>query len=130
MVGKAVAGRRDARPRAQALLEGRAACAPIGPRDRVSALLAVVPAGADANAALATGIDRELPFAPLAAQARAPFGASGEAADQLVAFAIERVRFALEQRGFVGEAEQIAPVSRYLSPHCSRPESLSERRRQ
>ncbi len=46
-----------------------------------------------------TGIDRELAFAPLAAQARAAF-AGAEGADALITFAAERVRFALEQRGF------------------------------
>ncbi|HEX7166136.1 MAG TPA: EAL domain-containing protein [Acidimicrobiales bacterium] len=55
-VGPWVDGRESGEP-SGLLLEGRAACAPIGPRDRVNGLLAVVPAGPDANAALATGID-------------------------------------------------------------------------
>ncbi|MGH9310304.1 MAG: glycine--tRNA ligase subunit beta, partial [Vicinamibacterales bacterium] len=46
------------------------------------------------------GVDREIAFAPLAARAREAFGASGEGADSASAFAAERVRFALEQRGY------------------------------
>jgi glycyl-tRNA synthetase beta chain len=44
-----------------------------------------------------TGIERELAVGPLAARARQAFAA---APDQAEAFAVERVRFALEQRGF------------------------------
>jgi glycyl-tRNA synthetase beta chain len=44
-----------------------------------------------------TGIERELAVGPLAARARQAFAA---APDQAEGFAVERVRFALEQRGF------------------------------
>lgn len=47
-----------------------------------------------------TGIERELGFAPLAARARAPFGEPADGGDQAATFAVERVRFALEGRGF------------------------------
>jgi glycyl-tRNA synthetase beta chain len=48
-----------------------------------------------------TGIDRELGVGPLVDRARGAFaGAAGAITDQAAAFAVERVRFALEQRGY------------------------------
>ena len=47
-----------------------------------------------------TGIEREIPVGLLAERARGPFEASPAVAGQVAAFAVERVRFALEQRGF------------------------------
>ena len=67
-----------------------------------------------------TGIDRELAFAPLAARARAPFGESAEAAGQLIAFAAERVRYALEQRGFSVHVARAATSSPDVVPLRSR----------
>ncbi|MGH9373322.1 MAG: glycine--tRNA ligase subunit beta, partial [Vicinamibacterales bacterium] len=46
------------------------------------------------------GIDRELSVAPLVVEARGLFGGAAAAADPAVTFAVERVRFALEQRGY------------------------------
>jgi glycyl-tRNA synthetase beta chain len=46
-----------------------------------------------------TGINRELPFGSLVARARTAFAAPTDAADPAAGFAVERVRFALEQRG-------------------------------
>jgi glycyl-tRNA synthetase beta chain len=67
-----------------------------------------------------TGIDRELAFAPLAARARSPFGESAEAAGQLIAFAAERVRYALEQRGFSVHVARAATSSPDVVPLRSR----------
>jgi glycyl-tRNA synthetase beta chain len=47
-----------------------------------------------------TGIERELGVGPLADRARQGFAAAGAMTDQAAAFAVERVRFALEQRGY------------------------------
>ena len=47
-----------------------------------------------------TGITRELAIGPLATRARVAFDPSATDAEQIGAFAVERVRFALEQRGF------------------------------
>ena len=51
------------------------------------------------------GVDRELGLRTLVAAADTGFGhaAGSEAADAVVAFALERVRYALEQRGHPGE---------------------------
>jgi glycyl-tRNA synthetase beta chain len=47
-----------------------------------------------------TGIVREIAVGPLAQRARGGFEASAAVGDQVAAFGVERVRFALEQRGF------------------------------
>src|SRR6185436_1912415 len=47
-----------------------------------------------------TGIDRELGVGPLVAKARQAFGGDGGPGEQIGVFAVERVRFALEQRGY------------------------------
>jgi glycyl-tRNA synthetase beta chain len=64
-----------------------------------------------------TGIEREIAVGPLAQRARAGFDASAAVAEQAAAFAVERVRFALEQRGFataivraVTAVEDVAPL--------------------
>jgi glycyl-tRNA synthetase beta chain len=62
-----------------------------------------------------TGIDRELPFAELFARARQPFG-GGEAGDSATTFALERVRFALEQRGFPIEIVRAVTASSSIVP--------------
>jgi glycyl-tRNA synthetase beta chain len=62
-----------------------------------------------------TGIDRELAFAPLFARARQAFGAS-EAVDSGAGFAVERVRFALEQRGFPIEIVRAVTASPQVAP--------------
>ena len=46
------------------------------------------------------GIERELAVGPLASRAREGFDAAPAIAAQVAGFAVERVRFALEQRGF------------------------------
>ena len=64
-----------------------------------------------------TGIDREVPLAALVSRAA---GGSGEWTDELaqsaLAFAAERVRFALEQRGFPIEIVRSATASPDLRP--------------
>jgi glycyl-tRNA synthetase beta chain len=64
-----------------------------------------------------TGIDREVPLAALLSRAA---GGSGEWTDELaqsaLAFAAERVRFALEQRGFPIEIVRSATASADLRP--------------
>jgi len=47
-----------------------------------------------------TGIERELAIGPLVARARQPFGNPAGGPDPIAPFAVERVRFALEQRGY------------------------------
>jgi glycyl-tRNA synthetase beta chain len=47
-----------------------------------------------------TGVEREIAAGPLAERARDPFGAAPAVAGQVASLAVERVRFALEQRGF------------------------------
>jgi len=48
-----------------------------------------------------TGVEREIAVGPLADRARGTFtGATGAVTEQAAGFAVERVRFALEQRGF------------------------------
>ncbi len=68
-----------------------------------------------------TGIDREVWLGPLLARAAthapdstAPWTA--EAAQAALAFAVERVRFALEQRGFAGEVVRAATPAGDVSP--------------
>jgi glycyl-tRNA synthetase beta chain len=63
-----------------------------------------------------TGIERELAFAPLAAKAAVPFGDSANPADQVATFAIERVRFALEQRGFPVQIARAVTASQAIVP--------------
>ena len=63
-----------------------------------------------------TGIERELSFAALAAQARLPFGGSAEPGEQLATFAIERIRFALEQRGFPVQIARAVTASAAVVP--------------
>jgi glycyl-tRNA synthetase beta chain len=68
-----------------------------------------------------TGIDREVWLGPLLARAatHAPDSTgpwTDEAAQAAVAFAIERVRFALEQRGFAGEVVRAATPAGDVSP--------------
>jgi glycyl-tRNA synthetase beta chain len=62
-----------------------------------------------------TGIERELGFAELAARARAPFG-SADGADPAATFAVERVRFALEQRGFPVEIVKAVTAAPAVAP--------------
>jgi len=47
-----------------------------------------------------TGIERELAIGPLVARARQTFGNPAGGPDPIAPFAVERVRFALEQRGY------------------------------
>jgi glycyl-tRNA synthetase beta chain len=68
-----------------------------------------------------TGIDREVWLGPLLARAatHAPDSTgpwSDEAAQAALAFAVERVRFALEQRGFAGEVVRAATPAGDVSP--------------
>jgi glycyl-tRNA synthetase beta chain len=68
-----------------------------------------------------TGIDREVWLGPILARAAAGTGESSgawttEVADAALAFAAERVRFALEQRGFAVEVVRAATSGRDLSP--------------
>jgi glycyl-tRNA synthetase beta chain len=68
-----------------------------------------------------TGIDREVWLGPLLehAAAHAPDGAAAwtpEAAQAALAFALERVRFALEQRGFAVEVVRAATPAGDVSP--------------
>jgi glycyl-tRNA synthetase beta chain len=64
-----------------------------------------------------TGVEREIAAGPLAERARAPFGAAPAVAGQVASLAVERVRFALEQRGYaiaivraVASGADIAPL--------------------
>jgi glycyl-tRNA synthetase beta chain len=64
-----------------------------------------------------TGLEQEIAVGPLAQRARGGFEASAAVSDQVAAFAVERVRFALEQRGFatavvraVTAASDVAPL--------------------
>jgi glycyl-tRNA synthetase beta chain len=68
-----------------------------------------------------TGIDREVWLGPLLARAatHAPDSTgpwTDEAAQAALAFAVERVRFALEQRGFAGEVVRAATPPGDVSP--------------
>jgi len=68
-----------------------------------------------------TGIDREVWLGPLLARAatHAPDSTgpwTDEAAQAALAFAVERVRFALEQRGFAGEVVRAATPAGDVSP--------------
>ncbi len=68
-----------------------------------------------------TGIDREIWLAPLLARAAAHAPDStgpwtDDAAQAALAFAVERVRFALEQRGFAGEIVRAATPAGDVSP--------------
>jgi glycyl-tRNA synthetase beta chain len=64
-----------------------------------------------------TGIEREIAVGPLADRARGSFEASPAVAGQVASLAVERVRFALEQRGFavtvvraVASGADVAPL--------------------
>ena len=64
-----------------------------------------------------TGIEREIAVGPLAERARGSFDASAAVAEQVASLAVERVRFALEQRGFavtivraVASGADVAPL--------------------
>ncbi len=68
-----------------------------------------------------TGVDREVWLAPLLARAatHAPDSTGAwteEAAQAALAFAVERVRFALEQRGFPGDVVRAATPAGDVSP--------------
>jgi glycyl-tRNA synthetase beta chain len=68
-----------------------------------------------------TGVDREIWLGPLLARAAAHAPATAapwtaEAAQAALAFAVERVRFALEQRGFAGEVVRAATPAGDVSP--------------
>jgi glycyl-tRNA synthetase beta chain len=67
-----------------------------------------------------TGIERELAVGPLADRARQGFGADGAVCDQAAAFAVERVRFALEQRGYPVEIVRAVTAATDLAPLRSR----------
>jgi glycyl-tRNA synthetase beta chain len=63
------------------------------------------------------GIEREIAVGPLADRARGSFEASAAVAEQVASLAVERVRFALEQRGFavtivraVASGADVAPL--------------------
>jgi glycyl-tRNA synthetase beta chain len=63
-----------------------------------------------------TGVERELSFAELAARARVPYGAPSDETDPAATFAVERVRFALEQRGFPAEIVKAVTGSPAVAP--------------
>ena len=63
-----------------------------------------------------TGIPRELSCGTLAAQARVPFGTADGDADVAASFAVERVRYALEQRGVPVEIVRAVTASPELAP--------------
>ena len=63
-----------------------------------------------------TGVDRELAFAPLAARALGAFDGASEAGGQARTFAVERVRFALEGRGFPVEIVRAVTAPADLRP--------------
>src|SRR5262245_33095103 len=63
-----------------------------------------------------TGIERELAVGPLADRARQGFGATGAVTDQAAAFAVERVRFALEQRGYPVEIVRAVTAAPDVAP--------------
>jgi glycyl-tRNA synthetase beta chain len=67
-----------------------------------------------------TGIERELAVGPLADRARQGFGADGAVCDQAAAFAVERVRFALEQRGYPVEIVRAVTAATDVAPLRSR----------
>ena len=75
-----------------------------------------------------TGIEREIAVGPLAARARSAFEASPAVAEQVASLAVERVRFALEQRGFaativraVASGADVAPLrARWLAEALQR----------
>ena len=62
-----------------------------------------------------TGLDLEVRGEPLAARAQAAFG-DATAGDTLTTFAIERVRFALEQRGFPVQIARAVTVRQDVVP--------------
>ena len=63
-----------------------------------------------------TGIDREVTLGSLLARAAGDGGWDGETAQAALAFASERVRFALEQRGFPVEIVRAATSTAEISP--------------
>jgi glycyl-tRNA synthetase beta chain len=63
-----------------------------------------------------TGIERELAVGPLADRARQGFAANAAVSDQAAAFAVERVRFALEQRGYPVEIVRAVTAAPDVAP--------------
>jgi len=63
-----------------------------------------------------TGVERELSFAELASRARMPYGGLSDETDSAATFAVERVRFALEQRGFPVEIVKAVTGSPAIAP--------------
>ena len=63
-----------------------------------------------------TGIERELGVGPLADRARQGFAANEAVSDQAAAFAVERVRFALEQRGYPVEIVRAVTAAPDVAP--------------
>lgn len=63
-----------------------------------------------------TGIERELSIGPLVAKARQAFGGDGGPGEQIGAFAGERVRFALEQRGYPVEIMRAVTAAPDVAP--------------
>jgi glycyl-tRNA synthetase beta chain len=61
-------------------------------------------------------IERELAVGPLARRAAESFAAAPAVADQAAAFAVERVRFALEQRGFASELVRAVTAGSDVAP--------------
>ena len=63
-----------------------------------------------------TGVERELAVGPLADRARQGFAANAAVSDQAAAFAVERVRFALEQRGYPVEIVRAVTAAPDVAP--------------
>jgi glycyl-tRNA synthetase beta chain len=64
-----------------------------------------------------TGVEREIAVGPLADRARQAFaGAAGAVTEQAAGFAVERVRFALEQRGYPVEIVRAVTVTADVAP--------------
>ncbi|CAN5824039.1 glycine--tRNA ligase subunit beta [soil metagenome] len=63
-----------------------------------------------------TGLDRELTIDSLASHAVQAFGATGEVAATVRGFALERVRYALEGRGFATELVRAVTATPDVSP--------------
>jgi glycyl-tRNA synthetase beta chain len=63
-----------------------------------------------------TGIEREIAVGPLADRARQGFAADTAVKDQAVAFAVERVWFALEQRGYPVEIVRAVTATSDVAP--------------
>jgi glycyl-tRNA synthetase beta chain len=63
-----------------------------------------------------TGIERELPVGPLVAKARQAFGGDDGPGEPIGGFAVERVRFALEQRGYPVEIVRAVTAAPDVAP--------------